>query len=127
MLVVGIISSSISGNILVSIIVSMGVFFVLDLIFKDKISSTELETIGFAPLNDITDIFSEILDAVERSETSLRMYLDLVNEIITLDENQVEWKLDPFSLTLYNDSGKYVSVENMKFNASFQDPFQINN
>jgi hypothetical protein len=126
-MVVGIISSSIFGNILVSIIVSIGVFFVLDLIFKDKISSTELETIGFAPLNDITDIFSEILDAVERSETSWRMYLDLVNEIIILDENHVEWNLDPFSLTLYNDSGKYVSVENMKFNASFQDPFQINN
>jgi len=119
-LIIGIVARALSGNILVSFVVSLVLYFVLDIVFKEKTSSTELESSGFVPLDDILDQFSGIIDAVERGDISLGTYLDLVNDVIISDEQMVEWKLDPFSLILFNDSAKLVSVENKKFKGRFR-------
>ena len=120
LLVVSMIVRYLSGNILVSLVISPVLYFVLDIVFKEKKSPTELESSVFVPLDDILDQFSGIIDAVERGDTSWGTYLDLVNDVIITDEQKVEWKLDPFSLTLFNDSAKLISVENKKFKGRFR-------
>ena len=59
------------------------------------------------PLDDILDQLSGVIESAERGNIPWGAYLDLVDDTVIVDDQMVEWKLDPMSLILFNDSADW--------------------
>ena len=118
LLVVGIVSSLLVENIIISSVISLVCYLVYEFIDSRNVYKPKERT-GYASLDDIVSLFDDLTERIEARKTPHVTYLNLVNAMILIDESNVEWKLDPLELVPYNETERLGYDGNMQFKISF--------